>query len=385
MSVRRPAARCLATVVLLMAVASGSAFGQTGARSSEGARLEVMTFNVRYGLAADGDNAWLNRRDLVFEVMQGDWDFIGLQEALVFQIEEIVEALPEYSVLYRTREADPEAGEACAILYRTSRWRLDDQRSGTFWLSETPEVPASKSWDSSLPRVATWGVFRSDEVDLLVANTHFDHRGEQARLESARLLRHRISKAAAGLPFVVLGDFNAGEDSPPVAELVGAGANPWTEAWRAIHPDEERAGTFGSWTGVDDGPKIDHIFLSTGIDVLSSEIVRWSIDGRYPSDHYPVVASLVLPPGEAGGRAEAEPGAQTWTLEITDLGACRGCANSIVRALSRVDGVIEATLHESLPQIALRVRRGLLPEEEALRTAVRDVGYTAGALSTPDR
>lgn len=343
--------------------------------------VKVMTFNIRYGLADDGDNAWPRRRELVFEIMQGDWDFIGLQEALVFQIDEISAALPDYGVLYRTREADPEKGEACAILFRRSRWQLDESHYGTFWLSETPEIPASKSWDSSLPRVATWGLFHSEAVDLVVANTHFDHRGEVARLESARLLRRRLVDSAGETPFVLLGDFNAAEDSAPVEHLL-AGSDPqWIEAWRTAHPSKSQAGTFGGWQGTADGPKIDHIFVPLEVAVGDAEIVRWSVDGRYPSDHYPVTSTLGVPLRSNSDEDAATHGDLLGlAIEITDLGACRGCANSIVKALLRVAGVIEARLHDSEPRIDVIVNRADRPEEAELRTAVRDVGYTAGLI-----
>ena len=160
------------------------------------AQARVLSFNIRYGLADDGDNSWPQRRELVFEAIRaGSYDFIGLQEALPFQIEEIQERLPGYGLLSRTREADPNEGEACAIFYRSSRWRLDPEQHGTFWLSATPEEPGSKSWDSSLPRIATWGAFISRQTDqqIYVYNTHFDHRGSAARLESAKLIRAHIA------------------------------------------------------------------------------------------------------------------------------------------------------------------------------------------------
>ncbi|MEM1246493.1 MAG: endonuclease/exonuclease/phosphatase family protein [Acidobacteriota bacterium] len=252
---------------------------------------------MRYGLADDGPNSWPQRRQLVFDLIErGRYDFIGLQEALPFQIEEILEAVAGYDVYYRTREIDPSEGEACAVLYRSDRWALDEAESGTLWLSETPETAGSQSWDSSLPRIATWVSVeeRSAGRRWHVVNTHFDHRGEGARIESAGIVRELAKSLAASTPVVVLGDFNAAESSAPMLELLRAeGDFTLEDSFRKLHPGARDVGTFNSWTGETAGDKIDAVLVGPGIDVLEAEILRDHEDGRYPSDHYPVRARVV--------------------------------------------------------------------------------------------
>jgi endonuclease/exonuclease/phosphatase family metal-dependent hydrolase len=261
--------------------------------------VRAMTFNIRYGTAEDGPNHWELRRELVFATLrEQDYDFIGLQEALPFQIEEIARALPDHEVLYRTREADPSAGEACAVFYRADRWQLDDRLQGTFWLSETPEAPGSRSWDSSLPRIATWGLFshREHGARIFVFNTHFDHRGQVARERSAELLRERAAAEAAGEPLLVMGDFNAGETNPAIALLrqrSKAGLE-LVDSFRLVRPDVAAVYTGNGWGSREEGEKIDAIFVPAGAEVLDAAILRPRFDGRTPSDHDPVTVALRL-------------------------------------------------------------------------------------------
>lgn len=367
----------LAGRLVLAAALLGSSAAAAGEIS---ATASLMSFNIRYGLADDGENRWELRRELVFETLRGDsYDFIGLQEALPFQIEEIAEALPGYGLTYRTRQVDPKEGEACAIFYREDRWELDRRNHGTFWLSETPDEAGSKSWDSSLPRIATWGRFEDREsgVAVWVFNTHFDHRGQKARENSASLLRARALELSAGAPLLVMGDFNAGESNPAIARLRGgadSGAR-WVDSFRVVRPRDPEPYTGNGWGERTTGQKIDAIFVPEGTVVKAAAVERPRFDGRTPSDHDPVTATVAL-------RVSFDE----LSVEITDLGACRGCAASIARAIAKLEGVLSAELHESEPRLLVAVAEGSTLDPEVLRQAVRDVGYTAGeirSLSSP--
>ncbi len=263
------------------------------------ADLRLLTFNVRYGLADDGANSWSYRRELVFDVIRdGAYDVVGLQEALPIQVAEIGEALAEFDVYYRTREVDPNEGEACALLFRRSRWHLLEPESGTLWLSETPQEPGSKSWDSSLPRILTWASLEEKATGqrLNVINTHFDHRGAEARVRSAELVWRQAASLAESAPVVVMGDFNAGEDSEPLGVLTRSDPRlTLVDSYRVVYPDAVDAGTFNSWRGEVSGEKIDGVLVDTRLRVLGAEILRDSVDGRFPSDHYPVSAVLGFP------------------------------------------------------------------------------------------
>ena len=124
----------------------------------QGLRIKAMTFNIRLSRAHDGANAWPHRRELVVEVIRGfAGDFVGLQEAWPEQIAYLAQSLPQYRYIGRSRERDGVEGEAIPLFYRHERWSLDPHEQGTFWLSDTPEVPGSTSWGNQIPRVVTWG------------------------------------------------------------------------------------------------------------------------------------------------------------------------------------------------------------------------------------
>ncbi|MFQ5530549.1 MAG: endonuclease/exonuclease/phosphatase family protein [Gemmatimonadota bacterium] len=223
---------------------------------------------------------------------------LGLQEALRFQLDEIGVEFPEYAEVGVGRDDGAEAGEYSAILY--DRIRLRMLNSGTFWLSDTPDVVASTSWGNSITRIVTWARFRDLNAggEFYVFNTHWDHESQPSRERSAGLLRDRIAAREHADPVLVTGDFNAGEDNPAFLRLVGAdAAGPdsalaLTETFRTVHPDSTEVGTFNGFTGETSGEKIDAVLVSEGWDVLEASIVRTMDDGRYPSDHFPVSAVL---------------------------------------------------------------------------------------------
>jgi endonuclease/exonuclease/phosphatase family metal-dependent hydrolase len=187
------------------------------------------------------------------------------------------------------------------LMWKTDRFELVD--SGHFWLSETPEIPGSISWDSSLTRMLSWVVLRDKKAvgyqkELVFANTHFDHRGKQARLESAKLIRQRAEEIMNDIPIILTGDFNTTEDLAPYAALCNAegfNGKPLVDAFRVIHPegsDNERS--FGAWVGRRDGKRIDWILHTDDFVTLNAAINYTQDAGRYPSDHYPVEATVRL-------------------------------------------------------------------------------------------
>ena len=265
--------------------------------------VEVVTFNIRYGTANDGANAWPHRREAVLDYLDDcDADFIGLQEALSMQSDLVKARLEgDYDMIIRTREKRDGEGEATPLLYRRDRWRLDPERHGTFWLSETPDVPASRSWQTSLPRIATWGRFedRSTGRPVWVFNTHFDHRSAAARLGAARLIASRIARLVpAQEPVIVMGDLNATPESPPLATLLSGGGRPeaaLVDAWRISNPAPAPECTFNGWGPGLDGRRIDHVLVRKGAEVKRSSIVRRFVEGRPISDHWPVDATVTFP------------------------------------------------------------------------------------------
>ncbi|HEV7278723.1 MAG TPA: endonuclease/exonuclease/phosphatase family protein [Pirellulaceae bacterium] len=281
---------------------------QTSAAPEKAVR--VMSFNIRYGSANDGENRWDLRKDFVVDTIEAfDPDLLGTQETLLFQRQFLEENLDGYEAWGVGREDGKEAGEQTTLFYKTERFeRLD---AGHFWLSETPETPGSKSWDSSLPRMASWVKLRdrqdADAKPLLFVNTHFDHRGAEARRQSAKLIREQVGKLGEGSRVVLTGDFNAGEASPPYVALFGetnGEASPLRDTYRLAHPDRrDDEGSFSSFVaGAKQGARIDWIGASSDFAVHSAAIDRTERDGRTPSDHFPVTAVLVA----AGDAASAE-------------------------------------------------------------------------------
>lgn len=256
---------------------------------SDAPPLRVMTFNVRYGTADDGENRWENRREFALDVVEEFAPHVlAVQEALDFQLAELVARMPRLRVIGQHREGGAK-GEFSGLLVDETRVEVEEW--GELWLSPTPNVVASKGWDAALPRMAVWARVRDRESsrELVAIGTHFDHRGERARLESAKLLAREAHERWGEIPVVLMGDFNAGEASPPCVALREAG---FVDTFRVAHPDATEVGTFSAFRGVTNGEKIDYVFARGDLRVLSAEILRPRRSRRCPSDHDPVVATL---------------------------------------------------------------------------------------------
>ncbi len=261
--------------------------------------VRVMSFNIRYGTARDGDNAWPHRRQAVFGVIRDFGpDILGTQETLAFQLDELLEAFPSFAAVAAGRDDGREAGEMAAVLY--DRDRFEPLDSGHLWLSETPAVPGSRGWDAALPRIATWVKLRDQTVPqdapILFLNAHFDHVGERARLESARLIRRSLATLGVGCRLVVTGDFNAAEASPPYAALF-ADAEAGTKLLDTLRVAVPQAtgpeGTFNGFVPSNTaGERIDWIGCSADWRVVAASIDHTVVAGRTPSDHWPVTAVL---------------------------------------------------------------------------------------------
>ncbi|MEN8128292.1 MAG: endonuclease/exonuclease/phosphatase family protein [Planctomycetota bacterium] len=251
--------------------------------------VRAMTFNIRYGSADDGDNHWNRRKELVFDMLADHKaDVIGLQEALDFQIQEIGQALGQYGIVSAGRDDGAAAGEACPILYRRDRFTLSD--SGTFWFSNTPWKPGSKHWGNDLPRICTW-VRLTDTAtgnSFYVYNLHLDHVSQISRERSVQLLLKELGSRKHAGPVIVLGDFNMAASNPAMAPLR------MVDVWGSLHPDQLSVTTYHAFGEQSDGPCLDHIFIDEFTDIVDVAIDGQSYGGRFPSDHFPVVALFKL-------------------------------------------------------------------------------------------
>lgn len=258
--------------------------------------LVVMSYNIRFNNPQDGPNAWPQRKDLLTrQIRFHQPDIIGMQEVLQGQLDTLAERLPRHAWVGVGRDDGRMAGEFAPVFYRTDRFELADW--GTFWLSESPDQ-VSTGWDAALPRICTWLRLRektSGQV-ILVANTHFDHVGEKARRESVRLIHRRLAALNPDdLPVIITGDFNL----TPEKEAIRFLQSNYLDAW--INSRVPTYGPVGTYNGFQaDHPldgRIDYIFCSPDHwQVYRVAHLSTLRQGRYPSDHLPVVAELRLRP-----------------------------------------------------------------------------------------
>ncbi len=246
--------------------------------------LRVMTSNIRTSTADDGDDHWSRRRDFCLDVIRAqEADLIGCQEVQRDQFDDLRAGLPMYAAYGMVDEAHT-AGPVNAIFYR--RERLDLLSSGGFWLSETPHVTGSSSWDSRCVRLANWVRLRDtgQALDFRFTNTHLDHVAQQAREEQARLITEDAAAYPDEYPQLLTGDMNC-DGSNAAIECFRRGG--WRDTHGAIHGDENPDTFHGFKGAAADGSsgKIDWIFARGRFVPRASQVVREERGGRYPSDH----------------------------------------------------------------------------------------------------
>lgn len=265
---------------------------------SQDTSINIMSFNIRLNVQSDSLNAWPYRKDMAAsQILFHEADFVGVQEALHNQMKDLISRLPGYETIGGGRDDGKEKGEFSAIFYNAKRFEL--QVSETFWLSETPALPGSKSWDAAITRIVTWGKFKDRLTGkiLFVFNTHFDHRGVEARKQSARLLLQKIHDLAEGAPVIVTGDFNAAPTDEPIKILTDKNNPKHLIDSKNVSatPHYGPLGTFNGFRNaeINDNP-IDFIFIKNGVRVLKHATLSQTWKGKFSSDHFPVFAKLVI-------------------------------------------------------------------------------------------
>ena len=254
--------------------------------------LRVATYNLRYHNAGDGADAWPNRKEMVKDLVRyHDFDVFGTQEGFRSQLTGVAE-LPEYAFVGHGRDDGQEAGEHSAIFYKKTRLQL--LQTGDFWLSQTPDRP-SLGWDATCcNRICTWAKFKDLQSGqaFYFFSVHFDHEGVEARRQSGHLMVAKIREIAQNAPVICVGDFNSTPDTEQIKALQG----PLRDARAAsTTPPYGPVGTFQAFDlAAPLADRIDYIFVSPGSQVLSYAVLTDSLRGRYPSDHFPVVADVVL-------------------------------------------------------------------------------------------
>ncbi|MCY4638248.1 MAG: endonuclease/exonuclease/phosphatase family protein [Acidobacteria bacterium] len=263
------------------------------------APLSVMTFNIRTSAGNDGDNGWVHRRALVAQTIERlAPDVAGLQEALDEQVKYLADALPGYRWLGADRGLNGGKGlsEYTPIFYR--REALIPIESGTFWLSPNADGPTGVGWRRNVSRIVTWARFhhRASGRRVHVFNTHLTLRRGQRQVDSAKRIAARVAALPAAGAVVVTGDFNAlAEISETWSAATGQGLrDAWLLADERIGPPRT-SNDFRPPELANPG-RIDWILVGGPVGVRSVQTIIEHDDGRYPSDHYPVVAQLLLLP-----------------------------------------------------------------------------------------
>lgn len=272
----------------VMAAAAAMGFAPGLARAAKPRTgLRVMSFNVRLPIESDGPNRWEARRDLFAETLRrADPDIIGTQELWKIQGDYVVEQLPQYSWFGVDRRGG-RGDEHMGVFFRRDRMKVIDL--GHFWLSDTPTVPGSISWGHPYPRMATWGLFETlAGKRFWLINTHFPYRAEDeaARSKCAAAIAEWVAKRSAGEVVVLTGDFNTGPESEAHRILSAGLTDAWVAAPRRTGPE----GTFHGFSRTP-GKRIDWV-MARGMTPVAVETVAFGRGGRFPSDHFPVVAEF---------------------------------------------------------------------------------------------
>lgn len=279
--------------------------------------IRVLTFNIRTSNGEVGKpEEWKNRRQGVVELIKcGDYDFVGVQEAILnpkkeklSQVDHLKSDLPGYGMIYRPRGKSEDHGEGTPLLYNKSRWVLDETEHGVIWLSATPDEPGSKSEGSFLPRTVCWGRFirlengTPTDKAVYVFNTHLDL-GFQGKLEGAIILTQFIAKRKHKDPVIVTGDMNCSKSSMPMRYLAGKRIKTkisdkrynvvspvkLQDVYAVVHPKADET-TYHSWGRKSSGKRIDFIWTSPDLTPVSCRVIKDAASGAFLSDHYPVEA-----------------------------------------------------------------------------------------------
>ena len=253
--------------------------------------INIMSYNIRLNVASDGVNAWPNRKDNVKALVKFyDTDILCVQEALPEQFDAILENT-EFDVVGAGRDDGKRKGEFAAIYFNKNRFTKKD--GGIFWLSTTPNVP-SKGWDAALNRVCSWVRLydKNNKKEFLVFNTHYDHVGVQARIESAKLIKQKIQEIAPKLPVVFTGDLNVTPETEAIATIKSFLMDSKEVSLEKPYGPNGTFNAFNFNSALKD--RIDYVFVNEGFKVQKYGVLSDSKDQRYYSDHLPVFVKLLF-------------------------------------------------------------------------------------------
>jgi endonuclease/exonuclease/phosphatase family metal-dependent hydrolase len=260
--------------------------------------IKVMTMNVRYDNPDDSINAWPKRIPLFSRFISEEKpDILGMQEVLWHQYEVMDSVLKDYSSVGVGREDGARGGEMVPVFFRKERFDL--VRTITFWLSETPELPGSKGWGASLPRIVTWLelVDKINHEHFYFFNTHFAYDSDSARIMSSLILLKEVERVAVGFPFIVTGDFNMLPYSTGYSILTGPDESIPVLKDSYFVSEKKPVGPAYTFNGFSDKPgtgRVDYIFVKNGLRVLNHSTLIPKEKEIFISDHWPVTANISI-------------------------------------------------------------------------------------------
>jgi endonuclease/exonuclease/phosphatase family metal-dependent hydrolase len=260
----------------------------------------IMTFNIRYDNPEDSLNNWRYRKDAAAGIItEYDIDLLGAQEVLFNQLHDLLDRLLGYAAIGVGRMDGEQAGEYAPIFYKKEKFEVE--KSGYFWLSETPEIPGSKGWDGACERIATWAVLKDKTTQqrLFFMNTHLDHVGQVARREGVKLLLERAETLRDGLPAIITGDFNASPESEVIKQVIAGGKfydSRSLAGAQHVSPLPDAGGTFHSFGEIpaERRKTIDYIFITAPAIVHTYQVAPEKREGVFLSDHAPVYVEVSI-------------------------------------------------------------------------------------------
>lgn len=257
--------------------------------------FKIMTYNIRYNAEKDYESGdgWDGRKARLVQFLKyHDAEIIGLQEVTSGQLQYLETELSEYKFIGVGRDDGKSGGEHTPIFWKKGKYELLE--GNTFWLSETPDMP-SKSWDAALNRIVTWAKFKRTDSgeEFYIFNTHFDHKGEIARLNSAELVTRKVNEIAGSTPAVIMGDFNIHPDWEPYEVLTREFKEAYTVSETPPYGPE---GTSSGFEVCSDKAlfRIDMMFIHGDIKILNYANLTDSYNKKYLSDHLPVISEILI-------------------------------------------------------------------------------------------
>lgn len=265
-----------------------------GLGSALAQQMRVATYNIRQKNDHDIGNMWNERRDAVANLIKfHNFEIFGIQEAFIDQVKDLQDRLPDFKSIGVGRDDGAEKGEHSSIFYNKNRFEAI--KSGTFWLSATDTKHPNKGWDAALPRICTWAVLKDKKSgkSFIFMNTHFDHVGVEARKESAKLILAKAKELAGNFPLILTGDFNVDEHNEAYFTL--ANSKTVVDSYAVSPRIYEPSSSFNGWgKNIKRKERIDHIFVVPKTKVSNYAILTDTYQGKFPSDHFPVMVDLSL-------------------------------------------------------------------------------------------